>query len=709
MKKKAIEKIPYLGLKKTSGKKAVKYIGVTAVKIVGHERHLFLEIYRNKKRSKDIPVVRIVTTKKDFGIYYPEKDTWTREKIEVDGGWGGLIWQQAGDAYGWQQIEKESILQSTEDLERLKSFCKGNVWNENRWWEYIYNLQDDIVKTARRKTEQRKYERSQQALADREAHTRELPEKEILKMAEDVYFDNKHYLFYKKRGCWVQIACSKCGGVTDARWKDGLSYESQFQRYVEEPREGKTGTCPMCGEWGEYKCQGKMKNGLRKSTHLFLGQKYKDAGMVMRYVEVEKEWVMELICTDKGEEMHGAYEKIAGVEIARVYFEPGKKIQKDYHKYDPYTGRDYWDDCNMYGLQNIIISEAPIMPKTYEEMQGTMFQYSALKEYARGNWRINPVDYLERYIETPQIEMLVKMGLIGVVKQLVKCRYGIVTARNARRPDEFLGIRKERVKQLIRKQGDIELLETMQMEKRQNQRWTDEQVENLTETGLRGDQVKLALKYMTMQKLLNRIKRYAGCEYGSDRSGARAQIRHTATTYADYLYMRESLGYDLNNTVYQQPRNLDTEHTKMVMQADKEKEDKHLREVAEKYPNIRYNYKKLRKKYFYEDDRYIIRPARSAEEIAMEGRILHHCVGSAGYLNKHDMGQTYILMLRFKDEPDIPYITVEVDTKIERMVQWYGDKDSKPDQKNIQRWLNMWLRKLQTGTLTEQIQTVAIA
>lgn len=106
---------------------------------------------------------------------------------------------------------------------------------------------------------------------------------------------------------------------------------------------------------------------------------------------------------------------------------------------------------------------------------------------------------------------------------------------------------------------------------------------------------------------------------------------------------------------------------------------------------------------------YIIRPARSAEEIVMEGRILHHCVGGAGYLNKHDTGQTYILMLRFKDAPDIPYITVEVDAKIERIVQWYGDKDSKPDQKNIQRWLDMWLRKLQTGTLTETIQTVAIA
>ena len=53
MKKKAIEKIPYFRLKKTSRKKDVKYIGVTEVKIIGHEKHLFLEVYRNKKESKE--------------------------------------------------------------------------------------------------------------------------------------------------------------------------------------------------------------------------------------------------------------------------------------------------------------------------------------------------------------------------------------------------------------------------------------------------------------------------------------------------------------------------------------------------------------------------------------------------------------------------------------------------------------------------------
>lgn len=81
MKKKAIEKIPYLGLKQVSSGQDVKYIGVTALKIVGHEKHLLLEVYRNEKESMNIPVVRIAVTKKDFGTYRTDQDIWTREKI----------------------------------------------------------------------------------------------------------------------------------------------------------------------------------------------------------------------------------------------------------------------------------------------------------------------------------------------------------------------------------------------------------------------------------------------------------------------------------------------------------------------------------------------------------------------------------------------------------------------------------------------------
>lgn len=702
MRKKEIEKIPYLGLKKINRKKDVKYIGVTAVKIVGNKKHLFLEVYKNKKESKMVPVVRIILTEKEFWNYFPETEQWTRQKVEKDGGYGNWIWGEK--AVTWEQMEKENVLQSTEDLEKIKKFCKIKtpVYYEARWWQYIYKHEDDLATAARIDREHRKFVCRQEALKDRIAHTAKLPEKRILEYADRIYFHNKHHLYYKKCGSWAKIACSKCGGVTDARWRDGISYESQFQKHTEEPREGKSGKCPMCGAVGTYKCQGKIKGEYSKKIHLFLGQRYKEDGAVLRYVEIEKAWTLGFIEGNDGPEMYNAAEELSGVEVARAYFEPGKKVQIDYHKHDLYRNEDFWDDCNLYGLANIDIKAAPIMSETYEELKNTIFRYSALQEYAKNVREVNPIDYLECYSQTPQIEVLVKMGLTDVVEKLVKCYYGIVADENARRPDQFLGIRKERVKQLIRKKGDTHLLGAMQMEKRQGQNWTDEQVEHLAETNLSGTQVETATRYMTLQKLLNRIEKYAGCKYGTECSSDLARIRHTATTYVDYLSMRINLGYDLNNTVYQQPQDLETEHNKMVMETNKEEMDKHLKEVAERYPEIRHVYRGLRNKYLYEDDRYIIRPAKSAEEIVMEGRMLHHCVGGNTYLEKHNTGKTYILMLRFKGEPDIPYVTVEIDAKNPRIIQWYGDKDKKPDEKNIQSWLDNYLKKLKSGTLQEE-------
>lgn len=218
-------------------------------------------------------------------------------------------------------------------------------------------------------------------------------------------------------------------------------------------------------------------------------------------------------------------------------------------------------------------------------MEGTIFQYSALKEYtAAVREAVNPISYFERYQQTPQIEVLVKLGLIGVVKELIRYRYGIVTDQDARRPDKFLGIRKESVKQLIATEGDPGILNTMQMEKRMQQVWTGEQIEHLTETGLGRGQIETAIRYMSLQKLLNRIEKYSGCEYGTKCSGAEQKIRSTATTYTDYLNMRQSLGYDLNNTIYQHPRNLEEAHDEMVRESHKEEIDKRLNEVAIRFP-----------------------------------------------------------------------------------------------------------------------------
>lgn len=702
MRKKEIERIPYLGLKKISRKKDVKYIGVTAVKNVGNKKHLFLEVYKNKKESKMVPVVRIILTEKEFWNYFPETEQWTRQKVEKDGGYGNWIWGEKADT--WELMEKENVLQSTEDLEKIKKFCKIKtpVYYEAHWWQYIYKHEDGLATAARIDREHRKFVCRQEALKDRIAHTAKLPEKRILEYADRIYFHNKHHLYYKKCGSWAKIACSKCGGVTDARWRDGISYESQFQKHTEEPREGKSGKCPMCGAVGTYKCQGEIKGEYSKKIHLFLGQRYKEDGAVLRYVEIEKAWTLGFIEGNDGPEMYNAAEELSGVEVARAYFEPGKKVQIDYHKHDLYRNEDFWDDCNLYGLGNINIEAATIMPETYEELKNTIFRYSGLKEYDEQAQEVNPIRYLQNYQKTPQIEILAKLGLSEIVKGINEGRTGIIVDASAKRLDALLGIRRERTKKLIEEKGDARLLRVLQIEKSLDQHWTEEQVNHLRETGLDIAHIAFVLNYMTIQKLLNRIEKYAGCAYETNCGRAVANIRNTAIIYIDYLMMRERRGYDLHNTVYQQPRDLSAAHRQMVTETNREEVKKRLEETEERYENIKKRYRSLRKEYCYEDATYLIRPARSAEEIVMEGRILHHCVGGDNYLSKHNEGKSYILMMRYQKEPETPYITIEINPEQKRIVQWYGERDTKPDKEKIQSWLDNYLEKLKSGTLQEE-------
>ena len=696
MKKKAIEKIPYLTVPKASAKKTVKFIGVTARKNVGGEIHLLLEVYRNQKKSLKVPVVRYVTTKKDWGVYFPEKGVWTSQKITTNDWYNGMCWADRNETgRNCEEREKANILYSPEDLDRIKKyFNKITVWREASWWEYFErnekNINDD--------KEHRRYARRQQALEERCANIGELPEQEILKYASTYIFHDKHFLYYKKRGRKAEVCCSACGQLSSGAWKGGQSYESNFEKHIEEPVEGRMGRCPQCGEVGRYKPSGKAKSSYEEKGHIFFGEKYQENGFVLRYVNVYKSYQLEFIDGYKGSEMYEAHEVLSGTEIARAYFVEGKKTQIDYNKHNPYSGKDFWDDCNLYGMSNITISPGLIMPETFSNMEGTFLQYSALKEYRMvAGIELNPIQYLQRYIEIPQIEMLVKFRMNGIVKSLLGYSCGIIRNSNAKRLDEFLGIRKERIKLMMVNSGDLKLLNVLQLEKSMEQSWTENQIMALREIHADDQKIRVILQFMTIQKVLNRIAKYAGCEYGTGCSTAEAKLTRTAEVYFDYLSMRQTLGYNLENTVYQQPKNLQAAHDKMVVEQNKHAQDERLKEVAGEYPLIRKNYRSLRNRYFYEDETYFIRPARSAEEIVIEGRTLHHCVGGNNYLDKHNRKESIILMLRFQSEPEMPYVTVEI--KEEKIVQWYGAHDKKPDEKTLQRWLDAYTTRLKCQRL----------
>ena len=713
MKYKSIEAMPYLTIPSCSRKKGVKYICRTEIMDIKGEEHFILEIYRNKKNSTKIPVARVVMAQKGYGTYFPEQELWSGKQF-TGNSWDdeGILGKIEPMYRSRGGVEKNFVLLTQEDRDRIEKYCQGvYVWRKENWWEFISEKQRKIKDQENRGRWRRRSERRQRALDERAKATPELPEQRILQYAEDSLFHHKHYLYYKKHGSRAKIACSACGNVADKRWKAGISYESQFESVMEEPRHGYSGRCPICGAGVKFFAAGRAKTVETQKKYIFIGQRYKETGMIIRYIDVQKEWQLEMLVDDTGMVMQGAYERMDGIEIARAYFEPGKKLQIDYHKHSYYSGKDFWDDCNLSGNANITIREAAVMPETWDAMKESFLKYSALEEFRKAAGDVQVIDYLEHYVQTPQIEMLVKMHMIQIVKRLVRYNYGIVVDADSNRMDRFLGIRKERIKMLMNELGDTTLLDILQKEKRWGKPWTEEQIRKLTEleSGERRLDIRIPLKYMTMQKFLNRIKKYAGCEFGSGCNKAVHQLYQTARTYVDYLNMREELGYDLHNSVYQYPRDLEASHNKMVLEKNREEMSKRQQEVEEKYPMIRKRYKKLRKRYYYEDSEYIIRPARSAGEIVREGQILHHCVGGNDYLKNHDKGIGYILLLRFREKPEEPYITIEIDAESNQILQWHGKYNKKPDEDNMKRWINRYEQWLKGDRVEEKIRILATA
>lgn len=91
----------------------------------------------------------------------------------------------------------------------------------------------------------------------------------------------------------------------------------------------------------------------------------------------------------------------------------------------------------------------------------------------------------------------------------------------------------------------------------------------------------------------------------------------------------------------------------------------------------------------------MIRPARDAREIIEEGQFLHHCVGRGDYyISKHNGGTSYILFVRFSSNPNEPYITLEVDGETDKIIQWYGRNDSKPEKETMDSWLEEWKKEV---------------
>ena len=96
--------------------------------------------------------------------------------------------------------------------------------------------------------------------------------------------------------------------------------------------------------------------------------------------------------------------------------------------------------------------------------------------------------------------------------------------------------------------------------------------------------------------------------------------------------------------------------------------------------------------------------ARSPQELVYEGDILHHCVGRMNYDSRVIREESLIFFVRNYNAPNTPFVTVEYSLKTKKVLQCYGDSDTKPSDSVLQfvnkKWLpyaNRQLKKIQAA------------
>ena len=480
---------------------------------------------------------------------------------------------------------------------------------------------------------------------------------------------SQNVMWYRKKGGRATYVCGQCGAEYElhfrGRWKE-----------IEEPVKDNQEKCRKCGSISWLKPRGKTKS-IWNENNYYLWQRQGDVLICRIWGEARSRYV-------------GYPEKIEFEEIGRAYYEPGKPrfytawyawcdhpnewvCGKDYNKGRLWSGPTYGD------------------PR--ELSIGTGMEYWSMDVYREMTYRyhtpdasMNIFDYMDMYeifCERPELEMMIKAGYTKLAKDIINRNSHCRLNYRAKNLAGFFRIYPERLKDLKAHQGSDGVLMIYQTEKASGNKLSEGLIDNIIMYyGEYQWKLKQAWKdfgevskYMTIVQAYNRVEGY----YRSQKKKEWTTRADVLREYTDYLNMRAENGYDMTNSVYLHPKDLKKAHKEMVKEQEERKSQERIKDVELKYPKIRTKYSNLNKKWHYEGHGMVIRPARSAGEIVIEGQLQHHCVGRDTYLSRHDKGISFIFLLRRTGAEDEPYVTIEVDKN--GILQWYCAHDKKTNDK----------------------------
>ena len=466
---------------------------------------------------------------------------------------------------------------------------------------------------------------------------------------------------------------------------DGWCTSCRHDVKVEGVRHNAEGHCPRCGRSVTFKPAGRVGKLYDRATAQVL-QRTGEKELLLRIFKADKcyrsyrsakEYVWEnarfFICwNDSGEiSIEPYYDSYRGITTRwRSGERPGMS---------PWVRTFEQDACGHLYLRGLT-----------EALAGTPWQYSQLQAfYWHDREPLEVLPYLQRYIQRPFIEYLVKLGLCKLAQYAVYgSRTRIDDALNfeGRNPREILGVRLEDVPLLQALDASPEQLTLLRALRGQGLRVEEPllrwyEAHGITEEG----DILRPLRYTTPLKLMRYIENQfehlwkQKTEYGIPRY---RELRNVLSEYRDYLGIGKALGYDLKNTFVLFPRDLRKAHDTAANLYRPKKDTYVEKAIGAAYPE-------LTKQYGYSRGGFAVVAPQTAKEIVAEGHALRHCVGA--YTERVARDEYAILFLRRTADLKAPFVTLRV--KDSRLVENRGLSNGEPPP-DAQKFLKRWEREV---------------
>lgn len=456
---------------------------------------------------------------------------------------------------------------------------------------------------------------------------------------------NENFFMVPDREDKQKAICSRCGKhIVLAKFK--LSHKDRT-------------TCPKCGADGEVVHAWRRARTQAKYYFTYFEHAlYDKEAIIARSFAVYR-----CICADTGE--------IFDDYVPREYYlmRKGEAIHWT-HECD-FWGHEWWSKRRSLYSKDYVMELSGYqvclgLDRLKPLLKDSWLKYSQLDAFIRLTGAEDAFRYIELYQKHPQLEHIMKMGLWNIIAEGLRCHsFRSIFNWKGKTPKDLFGVP-------IGK-GDMLALSALAVDMdtfhlalylKKNSRFS------LTDLAQKRKELERLSNFDTCKRF-DTLKGYGVCAEETLKYILRQQqkktryqsIRGVLIDWMDYLKDCNELGLSLEDTAVLKPHDLQQAHQNIIAQL-KIKADEELDKQMAKL-------KEERKRYNFAAGGFIAKVAENSTELIVEGKVLHHCVGT--YADKHAKGKCTIILIRRLEEPEVPFYTMELVGPEKRIIQVRGN------------------------------------